>query len=155
MGENEVNSMVGNPLLEEVAHPNAGPSGDSSIVPINDNNQDQPGPSASDRQKNTIEKLREELRNDPYLVKLKSYQNALIKQEEIIIVMTQLVDKLGIQIADPEDIRKGVDIFLTSLMEEEPKYRNTKLKKIFKSLTEDHEDSQFYNSIINAIKDLN
>lgn len=124
------------------------PSGDSSLVPINENNEDQPGPSASSKQKNHIA----DLKNDPYLAR--AYKNALIKQEEIILVMTQLVEKLGIQIADPGDIRKGVDIFLTDIMERDPTYRNKKLKTILKSLTEDHGDSKFFTGIINAINDL-
>lgn len=32
--------------------------------------------------------------------------------------MTQLVGELGIHIADPGDIRKGVDIFFTDLINE-------------------------------------
>lgn len=59
----------------------------------------------------------QELQNDPYLNR--SYRNALIKQEEIIVVMTQLVDELGIHIADRGDIRKGVDIYFTDLMNKE------------------------------------
>lgn len=84
----------------------------------------------------------QELQNDPYLNR--SYRNALIKQEEIIVVMTQLVDELGIHIADPGDIRKGVDIYFTDLMNKESNYRNKRLNTIFKSLTENRRESQFF-----------
>jgi hypothetical protein len=91
----------------------------------------------------------QELRNDPYLAR--SYKNALIKQEEIIVVMTQLVDELGIHIADPGDIRKGVDIFFTDLMNRDQNYRNRRMNTILKSLTKDRGESSFFNNIINDL----
>ena len=62
--------------------------------------------------------------------------------------MTQLVDELGIHISDPGDIRKGVDIFFTDLMNRDQNYRNRRMNTIFKSLTG---ESPFFNNIINDL----
>ena len=93
-----------------------------------------------------------ELQNDRALCI--SYRNALIKQEEIIVVMTHLVETLGINIDDPSDIRNGVDIFFTDLMEKESKYRNTRMNFILKSLVADGTNSRFFLQILKAITDL-
>ncbi|KAM7460150.1 hypothetical protein LguiA_035886 [Lonicera macranthoides] len=74
------------------------PSGDSSLVPIT---EDQPGPSASDRLNNRIEQLRK----DPIFEV--SYRNRVITEEKICHIAAELVDELGEEIADPEDIRKA------------------------------------------------
>jgi len=124
------------------------PSGDSSQVPISVPD-DQPGPSASDRLNNRIAQLRE----DPIFGV--SYRNQVIKEEEIISITTELVDELGEEIADPEDIRKGVEIYLTDTQTlDNLTYRNRKLKTILRSLTEERGQSRFWKLILKDIKGL-
>ncbi|KAD0475168.1 hypothetical protein E3N88_44205 [Mikania micrantha] len=61
-----------------------------------------------------------------------SYRNALIKKEFIIKEMTLLLQGQGLPY---KDIRSGVDIHLTDLMEEkESRYRNRRLGSMVKSL---------------------
>jgi len=130
------------------------PSGDSSQVPISVPD-DQPGPSASDRLNNRIEQLRK----DPIFEV--SYRNRVIKEEEIISITTELVDELGEEIADPEDIRKGVDIYLTEPLTVRElnniTYRNRKLKTILRSLPflyRRRVKSPFWKLILKDIKGL-
>jgi hypothetical protein len=93
----------------------------------------------------------QELQNDPCFDGNRSYRNALIKQEEIIAHMTELVQNLGINIADPRDIRQGVEIFFS---EKETPYRNQKLNKIYKSLVKDGANSRYFDKIMKDITDL-
>lgn len=67
--------------------------------------------------------------------------------------MTQLVDELGIHIADRGDIRKGVDIYFTDLMNKESNYRNKRLNTILKSLTVERVNF-LINKIISVINDF-
>ena len=96
----------------------------------------------------------QEIQNDPWLADNRSYKNALIKQEEILAHMTELVKNLGINIDDPRDIRNGVEIFFTNDMMNETRSRNQKLSKIFKSLVKDGANSRHFDEIMKAITDL-
>lgn len=65
----------------------------------------------------------------------RSYRNALIKNEEILIEIKKSMLS-GNNISD-NDLRKGVDVYLTEIMEKEnPHYRNRILKKILRDLTD-------------------
>lgn len=83
-----------------------------------------------------------------------SYKNACIKQEEIIQVMTQLLCEQGIVIEDDQDIRKGVDLYLTGTMEKTPDYRNLKLKRILHDLDARRERSKYFAPILKEIEAL-
>ena len=68
--------------------------------------------------------------------------------------MTELVQNLGINIADPRDIRQGVEIYFSEDMEKETPYRNQKLNKIYKSLVNDGVNSRYFDEIMRDITDL-
>lgn len=91
-----------------------------------------------------------EIKNDKSLCQ--RYRNALLTREEIIKVMAPLLVEQGIHIEDAEDIRKGVDIYLTETMETTPAYRNRKLRKILKDLTAGREQSKYCYPIIESIE---
>lgn len=82
------------------------------------------------------------------------YRNVLLKQEEIIIVMTQLLQEQGIALESEEDIRSGVDIYLMETMGHEPKYISRKLNRMKKSLSVGRPNSPFSLSILQEIEDL-
>lgn len=140
-----------------------GPSEDPSFfqwIPNenHDKNQDQPGPSASEgegralRDSRTELKNIEELRKDKYLGG--SYRNALIRQENIIIEMKKSILS-GNNISD-DDIRKGVEIYLTGIMEmSNLNSRNRKLYKILRDLTDRGSASTHFNAIVKQIESLN
>ena len=135
------------------------PSEDPSFFPItpHDHNQDQPGPSASEGEGRAVRDLSkeynniEELRKDKYLDG--SYRNALIKQENIIIEIKKSVLS-GNNISD-EDIRQGVDIYLTEIMGMSTKSRNKKLSLILGDLTDRGSASPYFSSIVKEIESLN
>ena len=139
-----------------------GPAEDPSCVPFlpnenHDQNQDQPGPSEAEGEGRAVRdysselKNIEELRNDKYLTG--SYRNA-IRQENIIIEMKKSIFS-GNPISD-NDIRKGVDIYLTGTMElSDMDYRNKKLSKILSDLTDRGSASSHFKAIVKEIESLN
>jgi hypothetical protein len=96
----------------------------------------------------------QEIKKDPWLAENRSYKNALIKQEEIISRITELVHTLGINIADPRDIRQGVESYFYDEMEKETPSRNRKITKIYKSLVNDGVNSRYFDEIMRDITDL-
>lgn len=99
-----------------------GPSENASLFPITWTNENQELPGPSQGQGRTQRDYIIELKEDRFLSR--SYRNALIKQEEIIQTMTQLLQEQGVHIEDTNDIRTGIDIFISDTMEREPSYRN-------------------------------
>nr|CBJ23364.1 hypothetical protein [Beta vulgaris subsp. maritima] len=97
-----------------------GPFEDPSFIPINEENQQLPETSNSKRD------YRQELLTDKSLSR--QFRNALVKQEEISQVMAELLNNRD---STMEDIRAGVDIYLTETMELEGKSRNKKLHRLF------------------------
>lgn len=69
-------------------------------------------------------------------------------------MMAQLLLEQGIHIEDDQDIRKGVDIYLTDTMGKNPSYRNQKLKRIFNDLTAGREKSKYFAPILKEIEAL-
>lgn len=85
----------------------------------------------------------------------KSFRNALIKQEEIIKVISEIIKDKGIFIEDAKDIRTGVDIYFTDLMQRESNYRNQRLRFIWMDLLTNRSNSRFFDPILSSIMELN
>lgn len=64
--------------------------------------------------------------------------------------MTQLLQEQAVRI-DDQDIRSGVDVYLTDTMNLEAGYRNRKLKRILNDLANGGISSQYYTEILKAI----
>jgi hypothetical protein len=132
----------------------------SSAVPVFhiEETLDQPGPSASEGEGRAVRDYSKELQNIEELRKDKyldgSYRNALISQENIIIEMKKSILS-GNNISD-DDIRKGVDIYLTGIMGMyNILYRNRKLSRILRDLTDRGSASTHFNAIVKDIESLN
>lgn len=119
-----------------------GPSGDFFPVISNDL---EPGTSTS-RDCNT---RINDLKNDPLLCT--TYKNALIKQEKIISVMTEILTESGVPFDNPKDIRNAVDVYLTKTMELDEDKRARKLRAILNSLTKDRSNSTYYCLMVKEI----
>lgn len=88
----------------------------------------------------------EELKRDKMLCP--TFRTACIKKELLIEQMTLLLQGQGV----PEnDIRSGVSIYLTELMDEEPGYRNQRLAYMIKSLVNKGQKSSFFGKILKDI----
>lgn len=81
-----------------------------------------------------------------------TYRTALIKQEKIILVISRIFFETQLSIANKEDIRRGVDIALTDLMQDEIGYRNQRLSYILRDLEKKGSTSKFFKSILSDIK---
>jgi len=132
----------------ELIHHQAGPSGDPSFFPISSTNDNQQQPGPSEGQARAPRNYIEELKEDKSLGR--SFRNACIKQEEIIQVMTQLLQEQAVHI-DEQEIRSGVDVYLTNTINLEPGYRNHKLKRILNDLANGRISSPYYIEILKAI----
>lgn len=75
------------------------------------------GPPEAEARGRAPRDLVSELRSDPYLCT--TFRNACIKQEHIIQRVTDLALADQIPINDPQDIRRGVETYLTNLMLED------------------------------------
>ncbi|XP_050888768.1 uncharacterized mitochondrial cytochrome b-like protein AtMg00590 [Lathyrus oleraceus] len=133
------------------------PPSPEGALPVFHENQDQPGPSASEGEDRAVRDFSSELRNIESLREDKSldvsYRNALIKQESIIIEMKKSLLP-GNQITD-EDIQKGVDSYLTATMGQSVNYRCKKLSYIHRDLTDRGSTSPYFNAIIKEIESMN
>lgn len=95
----------------------------------------------------------EEITDDPQYSR--AYKTALVKQERICFVIDQVILEQGQQvIIDRQDIRAGVDIHFTELMESESRYRNIKFTLILSDLEANRSNSPYYPQIIESIRDL-
>lgn len=111
------------------------------------------GPPEAEARGRAPRDLVSELRSDPYLCT--TFRNACIKQEEIIKQVSDLALANQIPINDPQDIRRGVETYLTNLMYEEPRSRNAKLARILRDLTTRGSTSRHYTAILKEISALN
>ena len=93
-----------------------------------------------------------ELQNDPYLCT--TYRNALLKQEEIIKLVKDLVLAGQIPIDDDDDIRKAVEVYLADFMSQEPRSRNPRLARIITDLSVKGSESRYFTAILKEISAL-
>jgi len=121
-----------------------------------DENLDQPGPSGLEGESQAVRDCGTELQNiqglqeDGHLGR--SYRNALIIQEQIVIEMKKRY--LLPDISD-KDIREGVEIDLTNTMNSKsPPYRNRRLSIILKDLTDHGAASPHFAAILKKIESL-
>ena len=136
------------------------PEGYSAIPVFQIENEtlDQPGPSASEGEGRAGRDYSAELENIAELQKDKSlnrsFRNALISHEKIIIEMKKSILS-GNNISD-DDIRRGVDIYLTEIMEiSNMDYRNRRLSRILRDLTDRGSASPYFYPIVKEIESLN
>lgn len=108
------------------------------------------GPPEAEARGRAPRDLVSELRSDPYLCT--TFRNACIKQEEIIKQVSDLALANQIPINDPQDIRRGVETYLTNLMYGS---RNAKLARILRDLTTRGSTSRHYTAILKEISALN
>ena len=133
--------------------PPPGPSGNSSFFPISSSeNETQELPTPSEGHGKTRKDVIQELKEDRSLNL--SFRNACIKQEQIVNSMTGVLQEQGSDI-DPQDVQRGVDIYLTDTMELEPNKRNRKLNQILNDLSANRGQSQYYAGILLDINALN
>jgi hypothetical protein len=121
-----------------------GPSGDSSVFPILETHESQgpPGPSEGER------KIKEIL-SDQSLEK--TYRNYLVFQERIIIKVTEILTQSQRTI-DAQDIRAGVDIFLSDTENQSSiESRNKQIKRIYDNINTRGEASYYCKKILEAI----
>lgn len=69
--------------------------------------------------------------------------------------MVEILKEKGVHIEDTNDIRAGIDIWLSDTMELEPVSRNRKLKQFLKNLSTSRDKSKYYHAILSAITELN
>jgi hypothetical protein len=140
--------------------PQPGPTGDSSFIPFAgmERNQDSgqsggvsPGPGPAEGQTGDRRDYISEHLNDPILTR--SYRNFLITKEQISLEMERIMRDEGIRITDFEDLRKGVDLFLTDIEDlANPYYAKKKSTLILQTLTTQGSASKFYSQILEEIQ---
>ena len=126
----------------------------AGALPVVHENQDQPGPSASEGGGRDYTYELREIQSYREDVSLNvSYRNALIRQERIIIEFKKCFLR-GNQISD-ESIRSGVESYLTRIMGLSRKYRRQRLSDILKDLTDNGSASTYFRDIVTEISSVN
>lgn len=81
-----------------------------------------------------------------------SFKNALVKEERIEFVMSQILQE---RIENRKDIKNGIDIHFTDLfIKRDPSYRNRQLGHILADLQANRDHSRYYQPILTSIRDF-
>jgi hypothetical protein len=84
----------------------------------------------------------------------RTFKTACIRQERIVLLVSQIFHQNRLVISEKSDISSGVDIYLTDLMERTIPYRNAKLQTICSDLERNGEGSRFFQAILSDIRKL-